>query len=77
MTAGAIAADLPSPGFELHLGNAAEEADTGIGELLYVICVGSVTVLLKCISGCTSIGKYVYQPVCTYCIWFTYPYIFV
>ena len=30
--AGAIAADLPSPGFELHLGNAAEEADTGIGE---------------------------------------------
>ena len=25
--AGAIAADLPSPGFELHLGNAAEEAD--------------------------------------------------
>ena len=31
-------------------------------------------VIVLCISGCNSIVKYVYQPVCT-CMWFTYPYI--
>ena len=38
--------------------------------LTYVICVGSVTVLLKCINRCNSIVKYVYLRVCS-CMWFT------
>ena len=31
-----------------------------VAHYYYVVCVGSVTVLLKRISGCNSIVKYVY-----------------
>ena len=88
--ASAIAANLPSPGFELHLGNAAEEADEATWNPWWMFAVITEALLiahyymsfvlvvwlcgLSVLVGVLVLWNTYINPYVRTCIWFTYPY---